>query len=388
MKIFISFCLLIINLTSFSQGYQIADTTKSWNTLYTGIGSFLVHFCGGTQILHLSDVSNTGDQYLDVLMTMDTANQEWEIIGQIREDTSTRKVYFRTSENDTDGIIYDFSLEPGDTILVDNHWWSWDIDTMMCDSVDFVNINGEQKKRIFLYRLDSPYYPCETWIEGIGSNLGLLYSGSRSVPSAGGSIDLLCCSQNGNSLWMNSNYPECYYDTFYPLFLSHSYDTAYLDTYYEYKVSIDTGNADSIELVGYIPVGFSFNSATGILSGIPSQLGLFGCVITVENLTLGFLTDMIHSDIVVVLPTNTNAVKPDDIRIFPNPFSSELTLEVPKGKGRYYLELYSADGRLVKKFGITESLSIDLSSLDKGVYLAKVMDKTGNMVLTETMVKQ
>lgn len=348
----------------------------------------LVHICGGTEIIRMSDSSNTGDPYFDVLKTMDTTDQQWEIIGQIREDTVSQKVWFRTCESDTDGLLYDFSLELGDTVLVDNHYWYYGTAPMICDSIDFVSISGEQKKRIFLYRLDYPYYPAETWIEGIGSTIGLLHSGANSIPSAGGSIDLLCCSQNSNQLWMNPNFPNCYYNTFYPLFTSYSYDTAYLDRYYEYEVSIDTGNADSIELEGYIPEGFSFDPATGILSGTPTQLGAFGCVITAKKLSLGFLTDMIYNDIIVVLPTSTSAVKPDGIRMFPNPFSTSLYLDIPKGNDKYYLEIYSVEGKLMQKGDFTASTRINTDSLGKGIYLVKVHNSAGDAVLIERLVKQ
>lgn len=313
MKFVLTFCLCFINIVSFSQGFQIADSTKSWNTLFTRNTMYLT-ICDGTEILHLSDLSNPTDQYLDVLITMDTTNQEWEIIGQIREDALTRRIYFRTSETDTDGVLYDFSLEPGDTILVDNHWllvdnqwYTGDINPMICDSVDYVNINGEQKKRIFLNRSDNPEYLAEIWIDGIGSTLGLMYSGSNSIAYEGGKIELLCCSQNDITIWTNTFFNECYINTFYPRFLSYTYDTAYLNTYYEYKMPVDTGNADSINLIGsYIPWGFSFDPATGILSGTPTELGMFDCEIIAKNLTYNFYTDLVWSYIPVVLPTGFN----------------------------------------------------------------------------------
>ncbi|MGE5382080.1 MAG: T9SS type A sorting domain-containing protein [Omnitrophica WOR_2 bacterium] len=390
MKSILLFCLIFLNLVTFSQGYQIADTTKTWSTIFVGYSSWMVCQCGGTEIIKLSDISNLGDQYLDVLETHDSSNQEWEIKGQLREDTLTHKVYYRSWETDTDGMIYDFSLEPGDTVLVDNHWWYYNIDTMICGSTDFVNINGEMKKRIYLFRLTNPYFPIEIWIEGIGSNLGLMYSGSNSIGIGGGSIELLCCTENGATLWMDSLYACCYLDTFYPRFLSYSYDTAFLNTYYEYKMPIDTGNANSILLSGeYIPEGFSFDPATGILSGTPSQLGAFECIITAANPDYNFLTDMVYTEIVVVLPTNTsNTDKADNINIFPNPFNSNVNLKVSSSNEKYYLELYTTQGKLVKEFSFSESTNINLNYLTPGIYMAKVINQEGKVVLMERMVKQ
>jgi hypothetical protein len=394
MKTILSIAFLFLNLVTSSQGYQIADTTKTWSTIFVGYSSWMVCQCGGTEIIKLSDISNLGDQYLDVLETHDSSNQEWEINGQLREDTLTHKVYYRRVADYPEGMIYDFNLEAGDTVLVDNQWWDYGIDPMICDSTDFVSINGEMKKRIYLFRLDNqvrvPYYPIETWIEGIGSDLGLMYSGAKSEPSAGGSIDLLCCSQNGTTLWMDSLFACCYIDTFYPRFLSYFYDTAYLNQYYEYKMPIDTGDASSILLSGeYIPEGFTFDPTTGILSGTPTQVGILGCVITAKNLVYNFLTDMVYSDIVVVLPTNTGLTgKPDNIKIFPNPFYSDMNIEVSPGNGKYCLELYSTQGRLVQKMFFSEPTNINLNHLIKGIYLAKVINRDGKVVLMERIVKK
>ena len=60
--------------------------------------------------------------------------------------------------------LYDFSLQEGDTAYYDHYYTN---DHVTVTSIDTVNIQGRLRKRFFLSNEDS-------WIEGIGSFLGLL----------------------------------------------------------------------------------------------------------------------------------------------------------------------------------------------------------------------
>ena len=50
----------------------------------------------------------------------------------------------------------------------------------------------------------------EIWIEGIGSDLGLLYSESAGI--CGAYYRTLCFHQNDELIWQNPNYDDCTFD--------------------------------------------------------------------------------------------------------------------------------------------------------------------------------
>ncbi len=95
---------------------------------------------------------------------------------------------------------------------------------------------------------------------------------------------------------MNPNYNACYYQEFYPQIVSESFDTAYLNTSYEFQLQIsNTIGIDSFALIGnLIPEGFEFDETTSLLTGMPTALGSFPCVIMVETM-IWILTDIIDT---------------------------------------------------------------------------------------------
>ena len=391
-KLFTSAFFLFSIMTFGQGGYQIADTTKAWNTIGIGYASWGVMNCGGTKTTRFSDEYTPGDQYLEVFECEDSLLQVWHDVGFIREDTITKLIYFNDGEEE--GLIYDFSLEVGDTVQLENHYIDHYIAPLVCDSIDQVYINGEAKNRFYLFNAlwsaKDPYYPDEIWIEGIGSNYGILYSGFGVAGGAGGTVSMLCCSQNGNTIYMDSMFHKCYYDTFYPQIIQDKYDTAYLDTYYEFQVLVDTGDAAALDLIGdVIPEGFSFDPTTGLLSGIPTQTGAFTCIITAKNLEWNALTDMIYEDINVVLPTATNGHdRQQGLKVFPNPFITDLNVELQQAVNeQHILEIYSSEGKLVQKTSFTGTDKFDLSSLRNGLYLVKIKDCEGNVLHIEKVMK-
>jgi beta-glucanase (GH16 family) len=69
----------------------------------------------------------------------------------------------------------------------------------------------------------------------------------------------------------------------------------------------------------------------------------------------------------------------EKIRFYPNPVKDNLTLSLPPNTGAEVLNIYSMEGKLVKSYhevsGKNEIVLNDLSDLDEGLYLFRIMGK-------------
>jgi len=393
MKTLFATSLVFVSLLAFGQSpYQIADSTKRWNTVTYGFFAWNIVGCNGTKTTRFQEeviINNT--PFFKVFEASDSLLQNWSHIGYLREDTLSKKVYYADLNAEEIGLIYDFSLSVGDSVIVENYYVGYPEDVqMVCDSIDFIEINGRTRKRLFL---QTPgYWQYDIWIEGIGSTSGLFYSGFIFAGYGGGGPDLLCCSQNDSLLYTNPRFNACYYREFYPQIVSESFDTAYLNTSYEFQLQLShTINIDSFALIGeVIPAGFEFDETTGVLTGMPLELGSFTCVIRVRNYDIGFFTDMIYADIPVVLPTSVKG-QPEQptIKIHPNPVSTSLLVSFEKGINEVYqLEILNFEGKIIEKRTLTESDSeINFAHFKSGIYLLKITDSNREIVRIEKVVK-
>ena len=392
MKIIVTIIFVFTTLMTFSQSsYQITDSTKIWNTVWYGAGSWNIVYCGGIKTNKIEHEVTIGNQiYFEVFESVDSNQSNWTDRGFIREDTINKLVYFHEGFDD-EGLIYDFSLDIGDSVIIDNYYVGFENVLLICDSIDSININGVLKKRLFLY---SPgFWDSDIWIEGIGSKFGLLYSGFNGSMMAGGSADLLCCSKNDTLIYMDSVYNSCYIEEFYPKITSEYFDTAYANNYYEFQVQVsDTINIDSFSLIGeVIPVGFNFNEETGLLSGMPMDTGSFPCIITIKNYDIGFKTDMLYENIKVELLTKIQS-NLDNFRftIYPNPIRSFLQIRKRNINNEpYVLEIYNFSGKLIFKQNILKSnFKLNCSNYKNGIYILKITDLNENNIFVKKIIKQ
>jgi hypothetical protein len=368
--------LVLVSALLFSQSpYQIVDSTKSWNTIHIGAGAWGVWHCGGTTTtIFEGDSVINGESYLKVFESQDSLQTNWEQVGLIREDTNTHQVFFNDYYRG-EGLIYDFDLEIGDSVYVENFYNSESV-LLITDSIDSIMINGISRNRYFLY--SEEYYRTDIWIEGIGSLRGILYSGE--FPPPGGDVELLCSHQDGTLIYMNPTFTNCFYNEFYPQILQETYDTAYLNTFYEFQLQIQVYEVDSFALIGnVIPEGFNFDITTGLLTGNPTQTGNFTCIITAENFDLGggVLTDMIYEEIHVVLPTSIKQhSEQGEFNIFPNPTNGTFQIHSKQQENLSFqkLTIYNLEGKAVFESENPELLQseIALPSLPNGMYFAKL----------------
>lgn len=244
---------------SYSQGaFQIVDTTKTWNTLQFGYGSLNVVHCGGTRtnIFHDEEIIG-GETFLLVWESNDSLNSIWDQVGYIREDTATGQVFFKGYSEP--GLLYDFELQIGDSVVVDNDYLRAYNIHYTCVDIDTIEINGMQKRRFFMHAEGYNPYIADIWIEGIGSKWGPLNSGFGGAGFGGGAYELLCCKQNDTLLYMDINFNRCYISDFYPKIACDHYDTAYVGQPYYFQVPLsDTARIDSIGFRGGIYSGWFF----------------------------------------------------------------------------------------------------------------------------------
>ncbi|MBO4575267.1 MAG: T9SS type A sorting domain-containing protein, partial [Bacteroidales bacterium] len=90
--------------------------------------------------------------------------------------------------------------------------WADEYYYYIVDSISMEHIGGVDRKMLWFGLEYTWFHPtaAETWIEGIGSDLGLLYSESAGI--CGAYYCTLCFHQNDELIWQNPNYDDCTFD--------------------------------------------------------------------------------------------------------------------------------------------------------------------------------
>ena len=204
-KILLTLLFAVLVQFCFGQEYhKIVDTNKVWSIIdeYTaGGGQPYSQF-----IKFTTDTLIGSYNYKKVLRSSDSTQTVWSHIGFIRED-STAKVYYMNNSY-LEGLIYDFNVNINDTINIYNPLVCFDSSNMVCivEQIDSIFIYNNYRKQIHILSA----FGSEVWIEGIGSNRGILYTNQCIV---GNLFKLLCFYENDTLLYQNPLYPYCYYPT-------------------------------------------------------------------------------------------------------------------------------------------------------------------------------
>ncbi len=199
-----TFALLLICLfstTSFSQNLFQEGTV--WN-----IGAVYWSFPPFQETI---SVKVEGDTLIDnvlyqkVYESRDSLNLIWEASGEYVREEDDQKVYYKDG-SDPELLLYDFSLEVGDTFPVTSYLVSsCYAEVIALDTLTL--LNGEQRRR---WTLRNPgafidnYFEESHWIEGIGSTRGVI----RHVAAMGYCAEhypyfTQCHYVNGEMFYMN-----------------------------------------------------------------------------------------------------------------------------------------------------------------------------------------
>jgi hypothetical protein len=175
----------------------IAQKGNEWHAFGTSIHWIdnYVNWCPGDTLIE-------GVQYMKI---MGTINNGSTILNSVlREENG--KVWMRHLSTSEEKLLYDFTASVGDTLCLGD----WDA-CFVLDSISTEQIGGiDRRKFWFGLEYDNMGRPRakETWVEGIGSDFGLLWSGYYGIPD--GWHCLLCFHQYGELVW--AEYGFCTYD--------------------------------------------------------------------------------------------------------------------------------------------------------------------------------
>ncbi|MDD2799173.1 MAG: T9SS type A sorting domain-containing protein [Bacteroidales bacterium] len=154
----------------------------------------------------VGEKSINGLLYKNVVVTSDSIYNaaQSRFAFNIREDKG--KWFYYNSTLSKEVLLYDFNLQVGDSIIAS---WSGLNVTLKVMKVDSLLLNGEWRKRLQMGQHDAYYgndYFLHNWIEGIGSDDGILYSTVLVMDSGS---TLLCFHRNGELVYINPNFNRC-----------------------------------------------------------------------------------------------------------------------------------------------------------------------------------
>ena len=191
-----------------AQDYEpIIQEGNEWHTLDVIVNpGFPPHEYYTTLVDWLAeDTLIDGARYTKVMRTRNGEGAP-SLACLLREENG--KVWKRESSSDI--LIYDFTAHVGDTLRFGDFG---EFSYWVVDSISIEQIGGVDRRKIWFgleYDITGEPYAIETWTEGIGSDMGLLYSGWYYV--TGGYYRALCFHQNGDVIWQNEYYGTCMID--------------------------------------------------------------------------------------------------------------------------------------------------------------------------------
>ncbi len=200
------FLVMLCVVSIYSNGYaKFPKSNAFWNSLTTGRMGYPYEF---QSIYSLGDTTTFDNKkYIEVYVEQ---NGYKPITGYIREDTLTKRIYYRNYYKEV--VLYDFSLNVGDTIFYGKE--SGNPQTVyykVVNSIGTIELNGEQRK---IWNLTtSMYYMNDIWIEGIGSvvRFGLLNPLKPDIPTDASST-YFGCFRDEHILYFNreaTNSEDC-----------------------------------------------------------------------------------------------------------------------------------------------------------------------------------
>jgi len=194
------FCLQIQNNLQAQKYVSFPDSGGNWSEtywwqpspfFYNGIGDTYIE---GDTVFNDTVYKKIYNLRRDIFCS-DIIIQGSEYNGAIREDTMNQKVYYKGTINASEQLLYDYSLEIGDTLQT--NWYSPYYGVYVTSIDTLTTLDGVQRR---IWHLDC-VTPFDGWpqiIEGIGSTSGFC---GGIEPYWEGWNELLCFSIDGEVVW-------------------------------------------------------------------------------------------------------------------------------------------------------------------------------------------
>lgn len=165
MKLFKCICLLMCSTLTFLNAQKLVNKENQWNVaIYP---TFTPDF-SSYSIRLFDDTLVNGLMYHKIYYSFDSLNTNWIYQnGLLREDGSN-KVYYK-QDNENERVLYDFGLKINDIFKINEFC------TLQVEETDTITLNdGQARKRLKLVRKGDPNWGHEYWIDGVGSQYGLI----------------------------------------------------------------------------------------------------------------------------------------------------------------------------------------------------------------------
>jgi hypothetical protein len=199
LQILVVFATVICPLATLSQNTLFPDSNAVWSVWEEKF------YLNGDSVFG-------GKTYNKVYMTTDsvvTPGVNSTLAGLMRSDSASQKVWGIHPDSTREHLMYDFTAEVGDDLEI----YSLDGNRYQLEVIDkdSMLIHGVYHNTL---ELKGPIYEGELWIEGIGSNAGLIYGGA--VGNQFFDVlhfpQLLCFERDGNRIYESDIYDEvgCY----------------------------------------------------------------------------------------------------------------------------------------------------------------------------------
>jgi hypothetical protein len=249
MKKLLLFLFFINVLTANGQNYiRLLGDTTVWNIQENVFA--LIHERSFT--IWPGDYQATGDTMISGI-NYKSFYQEWYPNGFIREDTAARKVWFLEDTASQELLLYDFSLNQNDSVLLTfPNYVSGDAfpsGYYHIDSIITRNIISGPRKFYYLSNPASPFNPMDNgnrfyliWIEGIGSTIhpAYIYLQEFGQPAGGGPLTWPCGAYHNMAL--ACSYQDGVHEFFEDCFWSNNSQYALDSCHYQFPGGIDEQN--------------------------------------------------------------------------------------------------------------------------------------------------
>jgi hypothetical protein len=192
--------------------HPFIDIGKHWNVMHEGFEvKRTVEYYISAQDTTINDTV-----YRKVLVNEQYGYYPSGIAGFIREDTAERRVYFRSyygwNHPIKDRLLYDFSIDEGDTLDVYGLYCETESNTFKVTSKSTIELlNGEHRTIWDLHHLYDPYQEPDQWIEGMGSLNGVLFPFCSEIGIISAYVELLCHFEDDVKLYMSAQ-DTCFVD--------------------------------------------------------------------------------------------------------------------------------------------------------------------------------